>query len=110
MSDLKSYNVKVPIDWWRRGEAEDIVSVRIEPCEQQWSEPSWNVLLDGVHIGIVKKSHYTYSPKAAGFGGRIARYHHQVSCWRVNDSRLNYETRRAALRSLVEDHREKEES
>jgi hypothetical protein len=40
-----------------------------------------SVYKDGTLVGYVSKGAYTYSPKAAGHSGRIARYHTEVAEW-----------------------------
>lgn len=59
------------------------------PANQAWtSEPAEvDIAKDGTVtyedevIGTVTKGYYTSSPPAAGFGGRIVRYHKRVSVW-----------------------------
>lgn len=66
----------------------------------------WEVFAeDGRHpLGEVFKGHYTYSPPAAGFGGRIVRYHKQVKCWKNSrpSHRRHFRTRNEALADLIQ--------
>jgi hypothetical protein len=57
----------------------------------------------GVALGEVWKGTRTYSPPAAGFGGRIVRFHKKVQCWKSSISHRNsFETRKDAIRGLVQ--------
>lgn len=53
-------------------------------------------------LGEVWKGTRTYSPPAAGFGGRIVRFHKKVQCWKATGGYRNgYGTRKDAIRFLV---------
>lgn len=61
-------------------------TVYVGPYTDHGYEESADVYSDaqgGVFLGTLIKGEYTYSPKAAGFGGRIARYHKSVSEWQA---------------------------
>lgn len=61
-------------------------------------------------IGEVWKGTRTYSPPAAGFGGRIVRFHKKVPCWRSSAWALSrsFETRKEAIRSLAREQTKEE--
>jgi len=62
----------------------------------------WEVFGDGPDpLGQVWKGTRTWSPSAAGFGGRIVRFHKKVQCWKATGGyRDGYETRKQAIQSL----------
>lgn len=67
----------------------------------------WEVFGDGFGppLGEVFKGTRSYSPPAAGFGGRIVRFHKQVQCWKATGAApRGFETRKDAIRSLVRRH------
>lgn len=55
-------------------------------------------------LGEVWKSTRTYSPPAAGHGGRIVRFHKQVPCWRTSTDVRAFDTRADALARLYSDY------
>jgi hypothetical protein len=76
-------------------------------------------LEDGTFLGAVSKGSYSYSPTAAGHGGRIVRYHTQVDEWQATlpgsfgntdyrggtyPSHYRKNTRKAALAYLLAVH------
>lgn len=75
----RAKRVKVPGARSLRGDAEIYeTTVLIDPVAKYgWNE----VYASGILIGRIRQTHYTYSPRAAGFGGRIARYHREVKTW-----------------------------
>jgi hypothetical protein len=90
------------------------VEVRVKPTgplTTEWTvtlvdagEDRWEVFAENgrAPLGVVSKGHYTYSPPAAGFGGRIVRFHKQVKCWENSvHSRAHFRTRNEALADLI---------
>lgn len=71
------------------------------------------VTMEGREIGTIGRGSYTYSPRAAGHGGRIARFHTSVGEWTarttegreyrggIYPSHHRKNTRKAALAFLV---------
>lgn len=54
-------------------------------------------------LGEVWKATRTWSPQAAGFGGRIVRFHKQVPCWKTTAGKRTFDTRREAIVYLYRD-------
>lgn len=77
------------------------VTVELEPVVGTTRHPEWMVFLGDEHIGNVRKGEHTYSPRAAGHGGRIARYHTQVTHWESSLNGIHWDTRADAIRALL---------
>lgn len=79
------------------------ITVKLEPVVGTTRHPEWMVFLNDTHIGNVRKGEHTYSPRAAGHNGRIARYHRQVPHWESSRSGAHWDTRADAIRALLRD-------
>ena len=71
--------VKVPAARALRSDAEiSATRVMIDTVPRfDW----YDVYAGGVLIGRLRQTEYTYSPRAAGHSGRVARFHRSVKTW-----------------------------
>jgi len=61
----------------------EAIMVELDPETGEVFVPSQG----GIRIGVVHKGEYTSSPKAAGHGGRVVRYHSTGDEWRSTPER-----------------------